>query len=331
MPRPYKLVPAPLDTQWDAFVAASPQGSLFAGTDFLAALNGWPQAFYCRKNDEIKAAVLLFTAGDGSLCSVPHDLVIYHGVLHAPPAAEKNPARIHSEQFAVMEFIAAALMERFETLHLALHPAIEDIRPFLWVNYHNGGPRYQVHIRYTSYLDIREFTSSAGYEQMQTFRNMATLRRRELRRARREGVATREARLTDELLRYHRATLERQQIQVPDAELAEIRRIIDGLLEKGQGRMFAACDVHDRIGSIVFFGQDRKRAYYLFGAGNPENRNAHTGTAVFWDAFEHLAADDVTEVDFEGVNSPRRGAFKLGFGGDLRTYYWLEKGCQPIP
>ena len=30
-------------------------------------------------------------------------------------------------------------------------------------------------------------------------------------------------------------------------------------------------------------------------------------------------------INFEGVNSPNRGDFKLSFGGDLKTYYNIIK------
>ena len=32
----------------------------------------------------------------------------------------------------------------------------------------------------------------------------------------------------------------------------------------------------------------------------------------------------INKFDFEGVNSPNRGWFKLGFGGDLIPYYQIE-------
>jgi len=30
---------------------------------------------------------------------------------------------------------------------------------------------------------------------------------------------------------------------------------------------------------------------------------------------------NIREIDWEGVNSPQRGWFKLGFGGTLQPYY----------
>ena len=58
-------------------------------------------------------------------------------------------------------------------------------------------------------------------------------------------------------------------------------------------------------------------------------RSGQTGTAVLWDALGFLSRHGVGEVDLEGVISPRRGWFKLSFGGDLRPYYELYSTGPP--
>ena len=74
---------------------------------------------------------------------------------------------------------------------------------------------------------------------------------------------------------------------------------------------------------MACFALDHLRAYYLFGVNKPELRDYHTGTAVLWDAFYELNKDGINEVDLEGVNSPKRGWFKVSFGGELKPYYEL--------
>ncbi len=59
------------------------------------------------------------------------------------------------------------------------------------------------------------------------------------------------------------------------------------------------------------------------GASDPALRDSHCGSAVIWDAFVALARSGVAEVDMEGVNSPKRGWFKLSFGPHMQTYYEL--------
>jgi lipid II:glycine glycyltransferase (peptidoglycan interpeptide bridge formation enzyme) len=90
--------------------------------------------------------------------------------------------------------------------------------------------------------------------------------------------------------------------------------------------MFVSRTREGSLGSIAVYTFDNKRAYYLFGANDPALRKTPVGTAVLWDAFHALAGKGITQLDLEGVNSPRRGWFKLSFGGDLRPYYQVYKG-----
>ena len=61
--------------------------------------------------------------------------------------------------------------------------------------------------------------------------------------------------------------------------------------------MFGSFTADKELGSMAFFGIDNKRAYYLFGANDPELRDTHTGTAVLWDAFKILNQSGIKEVD----------------------------------
>ena len=97
--------------------------------------------------------------------------------------------------------------------------------------------------------------------------------------------------------------------------------LVSSLLKRNLAKMFVSRTKDNIAGSYAVYALDSKRAYYLFGANDPALRDSSSGTAVLWDAFYPLAADGVAQVDLEGVNSPKRGWFKLSFGGELLPYY----------
>ena len=102
--------------------------------------------------------------------------------------------------------------------------------------------------------------------------------------------------------------------------------IINSLLSSKKGRFIRVSDNTGEIIYIVFYAWDTKRSYYLYGAGNPEKSEPWQGTFAHWKAFEYLAKEEsIKIVDLEGVNSPNRGWFKLGFGGELRTYFKVSR------
>ena len=135
----------------------------------------------------------------------------------------------------------------------------------------------------------------------------------------------------DDFIEYYIKTFARQNLELGtqfNVDLQIIKRLVLGLYEKKLGRMFISYTQEGQAGSIAFFGIDHNRAYFLFGANNPDLRNEHTGTAVLWDSFKLLCSDGISEVDLEGINSPARGWFKLSFGGTLVPYFKLNWNRQ---
>jgi hypothetical protein len=129
---------------------------------------------------------------------------------------------------------------------------------------------------------------------------------------------------------FYRELMARQGEPPAEEKLQAMTRVIEVMAAAGRGRTF---HVHDARGDViyaVFYAWDSKRAYYLFGAGSPDAAEPWQGTLAHWEAFQHLAREHgVRQVDLEGVNSPKRGWFKLGLGGDLRPYYHIVKPTVP--
>lgn len=319
----YRLERTALGAEWDAVVKASPQGTLFCRSAFLAPLGCRLGLWYCRKNAEHKAAVLVVESEDGESCLL-HELVIYGGILFAPDPPAQNRAQIHSEQFRVTSFVVSELARLYKSVQLATHPSFTDLRPFLWHNYGEEGPKFRLDLRYTSYLSLAPANLADGLDDNPVYRSANKSRRQEIRYGMKAGVSTVSQYDPELFLDFYQETFRRQGLPVPGDVARDMARLLPGLHEAGAIRMFVARTAAGDPGSIAIFGLDEKRAYYLFGANSPNLRDAYTGTMVLWDAFRVLAQEDgATEVDLEGVNSPRRGYFKLSFGGTLTPYHHL--------
>jgi len=310
----YELVETVADAAWDAFVEASPHGSVYALGAYLSALTVKPTPYYCLRDGATEAAVLLTHGTNGELRS---DRVVYDGIIGAPRDGALNDGRIVLDSFGATEFIAAELARRHETVALQLSPAFVDIRPFLWHNHGTDGARYSADVRYTSYLDI----SRLANEPAAVLKRARRSRRREIDDAREQGITTREELDPALCAALYRQTMERQDISVSPEDLGEMQRLMHALHSAGKGRMFVTRTADGAAASAVFIGIDGKRGYGMFGGSDPSQRRGPAGTAVLWEAFRAVAASGVTEIDFEGVNSPRRGWFKLSFGGTILPYY----------
>ncbi len=318
----YRLEATSLDERWDAFAAKSPNATVFSLSDYLAAIRQRVGLYYIFRNQEIRGALVVPESDDGENAAM-NDLIVYAGVLFPPVAHNQNRAQITTERFELCEAAAASLPGLYKKVQLALSPGVTDIRAFLWHNYGQETGRYIPDVRYTAIAPIAELASKSA-DESDLFAQCSSARRQEVRYAAKKGVTTAEEFLPDEFTRFYAMTMSRQDIAVPAQHLEDMGRLVTALGKTGKARMFVSRAARGEIGSMAVMALDPRRAYYLFGASDPALRDSHCGSAVIWDAFAALAKSGIAEVDMEGVNSPKRGWFKLSFGPEMRTYYELS-------
>jgi hypothetical protein len=318
----YKLERTDLDERWDEFVNTSPNGSIFSHSDYLKSINKKSALYFLLKNKELRASVAVVESDDGK-STTRHNFIIYNGVMFAPPRYKQNNAQTLSERFRITTFIAEELAKIYKNVYLTLHPSVTDIRPFLWFNYGTDKPKYATDIRFTSYVNIEDFAHVKSLEDTSLYPQTSSSRRQEIRYAVKEGVTTKEEYKADLFVDFYCKTMKRQDIEVEQLYLEEMKTIITNLYKAKLGRLFVSYTKSGEAGSMAFFGIDGDRAYYIFGANEPGLRDSHTGTAVLWDGFYYLSKNGVKEVDLEGINSPKRGWFKLSFGGNIVPYFQL--------
>jgi hypothetical protein len=322
MNKNYWLEKTELDNNWDEFIKNSWNGTLFSYSCYLKCINLKMGLYYCFNNQELRAALVVLET-ENQQSTILHGLVPHNGILFKNPTNKQNIAQQNSERFRITEFIAEILPTMYENIELRLDPLFQDIRPFLWVNYGTNNPKYLGMNRYTSYLSIKGLSDSINPCNHELFKNMSTSRRQEIRYAKKKGVLTREDFNLELFIDFYRMTMNRQNIDLEEQVVKEIRQIVEKLFLANLGRMFISYS-DGRPGSVVFIGIDHKRGYFLFGANDPTLRNEHTGSAVLWDAFKLLNEMGIEEIDLEGINSPQRGWFKLSFGGTISPYYHLS-------
>ena len=324
----YVLEPATTGAEWDAFVEASPHGTVYASSAFLDHLDKPAQLFYCLDFGNRKAAVVLQVDETGAPRAGDSQL-IYSGVMCAGAHVKRNPSDAFGilEYFRATEFVVTELAKRYPAFAMQLAPSFVDIRPFLWYNYDTDGPRFTVDVRYTSYLDI----SDCAAEDSRAFEQLRRDRRRDVRNAQRHGIMTTEEFDPELCVELHRRTMQRQQLDVSAAAASEMIALMRALREQDRGRMFVARAADGTPASALFFGLDSKRAYAMFGGTDPAARSLPTFVAVLWDGCRALSNAGVRELDLEGVNSPRRGWFKLSFGGSILPYYAVSLNQRGAP
>lgn len=320
MEKTYRLEEARPDAQWDKFVAVSANGTIFSNSVYLTSCTENHRLYYCFKGGELRAGIALIEDETGK-SAVLDDLIIYNGIIYNRPTHRQNSSQKLSEKFKLQEFIATRLTRLYQNVEMRLDPSIVDIRPILWVNYGLKKPAYIPDIRYTAYMDISDFRTAGRLEDISSYNNASTSRRQQIRYSAKKGYTTRISSDTGQLIHFYKKTMDRQGKKVDTLFLLKMERLAGNLLSNKMATIYVSYDDNGEPGSMALMGWDAKRAYYLFGANDPEKRSGHCGTAVLWDAFDDLSKKGMDEVDLEGVNSPHRGWFKLSFGGNILPYF----------
>jgi hypothetical protein len=312
--------------KWDKLVNKSPQGTAFSLYKYLSSSGTFFKLFEIYKGSHLKAGLCIALSEDQTSCK-RDELVIYNGILFKVDKFQKQ-TKARFEMFCITEFIINYLIENYKNIELALSPYFQDIRPFLWYNYHSSRNRdkFKVDVRYTSHINIDELALKKQDEDYSIFERMETIRQRNIREAKkRQDIRVVEGKEIDSFLNFYVSLMESQKQNVSQAKFQRMYSLIDNLLNKNVAIMTLLKNDKDEILYTTVFCMDQKRAYYLFGAGNPLIDERFKGTITFWETFKILAQKyGVTEIDFEGVNSPNRGWFKLSFGGKLLPYYLVR-------
>lgn len=319
----YRMQKAELGEDWDGLVERSPQGTVFCTSAVLGALLGVkPSLWFVLKGDQRVAGLCFVESLDGRNI-VENDFVVYSGIMIDSQHSEKSEAQRLSEEFRVISFCANFIHDNYEDVFISLSPSFVDIRPFLWVNYGQEGRHFQVDVRFTSYIDLKD-NPGDSLDSEPIFVSFNQLRRRNIRQGRASGVTTSVSTDTDIFVDMYERTFARQGKCVDPFVLEQLKAVADSLIAKGQGALYISRTAEGEVGSAAVWGWDSRKAYYVFGASNPDLRSEQTGSLVLWDSFMGLRAQGLKLVDMEGINSPLRGQFKLSFGGYIIPYYHLR-------
>lgn len=301
---------------WDAFVAASPHGSIFCRTPFLTALGVDFDLWVVSADGQPQVGAVVLRRG-GDLLPAPYPFTMYQGVLLAATAAAAPPHERFRRLPELLDFTLRELSERYPTLSFCLHHAFEDLRGFQWFHYdepHLG--RFRVELQYTGLLDLGPHESFDHY--LGTIR---TTNRQLYRKTLHEGLTVEASADVDVLDRLHAQTFERQGVWRTPQQVVLLRSITAAALIGGFGELLVCREPGGEAVAATLFLHDERCGYYLFAGSNPQWRRANGGRLLVLENIRRCFARGLEWVDMCGVNSPKRGDFKTSFNAIPVPYF----------
>lgn len=225
----------------------------------------------------------------------------------------RNPVAVLEARRSVLE----CLTEYLESVGpavcmLSLDRGVTDILPFFW----HG---WKCIPGYTYVIDLRMSVD-------QLIKNMSSDRRKNLSKATRDEL---DVRLTTEMNIVQDlvvATFERQGKQLNRTYLGAV---LFKYANQSNSFAFTAYRGNEPI-ATCFVVHDAQTAYYLLGGYRNDNRHHGAGASAMFAAIQHAKEIGLTKFDFEGSMIPAIERYLRGFGGQLTTYFTVNKAWFPI-
>ncbi len=299
---------------WDAFSASSPQRSIFVYTKFLDSLLANYDLVTCYEKSKIVAGAVLIYSDAGEPIARPHPFTQYQGVLLADNANQSTHSQI-THEFKVVEYFISQLTEYYKKCCFCHSWRLNDLRPFLWHNYHelNKG-QFNLDLRYTGILDLKKYHDFEIY-----LASVRSCRRQEFKKSSQLLMLefSDDEAILDSL---HAMTFARQNIQRNHQDAALLKSICRHAVAGGYGKLSLARLEGLPVAAVLFIYDDRT-AYYLFGANDPAFRSSNAGGFLLLQMIKDAFETEMEEIDFVGINSPSRGDYKISLNAELKAYH----------
>jgi hypothetical protein len=304
------------NNRWSFLCDSSPQMTPFNYPDYLSAVGFSSVNFIAEEKGNVLAGLSIpIRKSDQKMISVPY--APYHGLLF-PDHADVPLYNRYKKNLEAASVLLEEVCNRYRDVCFSNHWSIKDMRPFSWYNYHtpeNG--TFQIDVAYTAVKALSSLESvMSGVSSGRKYDYKYSRNKYNLRCV--QEVCEDDL---DDFYQLYYLTFNRQNIELEESEIGQVKKIAQTVLKNGYGCLqYAELPSGERISAQLII-YDHRCAYYLFGANHPEYRNYGGGTFLLIEAMNKAVGMGIDKFDFVGVNSPMRGDFKLSFGAELMPYY----------
>ena len=312
MDKKYKISKISDYDLWNKFEVNSPQSSIYSSIESIQTFKKNLDLFSISKGEEIKCIIYLYVEEKKIITSTP---LIYSGILFEPQKKQKK-SRYLLEKFKLTEIFINEILNQYKAIDINLHYNVEDIRPFLWFNYHEPNkPKFKTEVKYTSLINLK----NKSLEDL--FKDLDDVKQRDIRKVIKDNNYKINYDFDlDILKKLYIKTMKKNNPNFSDKNFDKILSFLEKIFlskKAFQTNLF----FENKIIYCNFFSYYNNIACYLFGAGDVDVKERLGGTYSLWKSIEKCHSKKVSCIDLEGVNSPQRGSFKINFGGDLSNYY----------
>lgn len=295
--------------EWDRFVDDSPQGCIFCRSWWLDTVcEGRFKIVTIQKEGKIFAGIPIHIRRKGiwDIMTIPK-LTQTLGVLLSVQSSKHYEARLSKEMSLISSLVKA--IPKSDVCYMNMHFSFTNWLPFYWAGYSQT----------TLYTYVIEDTSNLEG----VFKNIAPRIRRQINKAKREGIHVEDSEDIETFLKLNKMTFSRQG-KKPGYSDTLVRKLDAACARHKARKILIARDISGRIHSALYVVYDKKCMYYLMSGANPELRSSGSNALATWKSIE-MAHEMKLTYDFEGSMLENVERYFRAFGAVQKPYFKISK------
>ncbi len=288
--------------KWNEFIEDSPQGSLFAKTWYLDALDVTYDILTVQKNNKIVAGIVL---AKNELKTYANPMLDkYLGILFEKGSSNKH--KRESSEYKAMELIAKEC-QKIKSFDYYFHPNFTNWIPLSWYGF-SQKTRYTYRINNKNSLEAIYNNFHYG------------IVKNNIKKGQKSGVEIREDIEFEILWDLVNKTFLRQGGKAPFSK-ERLYHYVETLKKRGVFKSFGACFKGECVAAagIVF---EKKSAYFLLNGIDIKNMPRGANTYMIYEAIKYFHKK-CEYFDFEGSMLPGVEPLYRKFGGERTPYYQI--------
>lgn len=313
-----KFIECRNDKEWNDFITKTENKNIFSTSEFIDYSSCSKKKIFIKKNEEIVGS---FHINFKKKKIFKGDTI--YSPLNFKKFEKKNKSSDFYKKFNIIDTFINFITKNFKNGNFTLDYHVQDLRPFYWYNFEKKRKIFKVEdTKYTSVININENFKNPDINELlksDLFKDFSRSIKQQLKSPLNKNFIFEENFDLNSAFEILEKTFKRQKKKV-DFDVNKLKKIYLDLYNKKQLKIFFTKENNEKV-SFTIFSKINNKSIYLNG-GRLKNFNSdYSLTFNLALSLMKLRIEGINTIDLEGINSPKRGFWKLGFGGDLLPYY----------
>lgn len=302
---------------WDSAVQQSAQGSIFIHSSYLKMSRLSDFARFLILDGKIVGGIVipeLLSVGSEDFI---RDFATYQSLWLLRPSSVGFRSEQKNKELLLK--LGELLLTNRANFSLSLHWSISDIRVLDWA-YFNQEKSIRFTPRYSGLLNFSDFSNFQEYLNSISSGRKSDWKLADVLKIEKTTSTTN----LDQFIELYKETVPFSDVSKQYISMQNVRKIIQDSISAGTGTLWSARNSEGNLLSGVFIQEFDGHLYYQFGVNSPKRMNFSPNAILLLNVIKESFTKGYKSLDFVGINSPNRGAFKESFNPKAKLYFQVD-------